>query len=52
MIHGCGWKYLCHRIWGVIFDVLLSKDAKKGCMAVLLECVDSSSFHGTGLIFP
>ena len=39
MVHGCGWKFLCHRSMGSDIDVLLLKDAKKGCMAVLLECV-------------
>ena len=39
-------------VWGVRFDVLLLKDAKKGCMAVLLECVDSSCCHQAGLILP
>ena len=49
---GVGGNIWVIEIWGVRLDVLLLKDAKKGCMAVLLECVDSSSFHGTGLIFP
>ena len=36
---GVGGNTCVIEVWGVIFDVLLLKDAKKGCMAVLLECV-------------